>query len=282
MKKRLERTGIMLAYPAEERNMANLGEQFFAQPKLNGERCWVDWFHDTPVLVSSYGNEFKSVPHINDLVSAELFKGIKFDGELYVHGWPRERIHSAVSRTVNFSEDAKSIQFHIFDIKDETKSQASRLLQLAGLDCVMQATNGFLQLVPTNLCTQDLWMNYCAYYTNQGFEGGIFRHMYRCYEERRSQGLIKYKPTEKDEYLIVDLEEGEGWCAGMLGAFVVTGDDGTHFRVGTGPALTKDKRQKYWNDRQNIVGKMLLVKHEAIKTTNGIPVCTVAVEIVGY
>ena len=33
---RPERTGIMLAHPASDRRVAQLGERFFIQPKLNG------------------------------------------------------------------------------------------------------------------------------------------------------------------------------------------------------------------------------------------------------
>ena len=65
----------------------------------------------------------------------------------------------------------------------------------------------------------------------------------------------------------------------MLVAFTVQGDDGTNFSVGAGK-LTHQKRIEYWAERANILGKVLLVKHEDEKTRHGVPVCAVAVEVV--
>jgi hypothetical protein len=91
--------------------------------------------------------------------------------------------------------------------------------------------------------------------------------------------MLKFKPTEKDEYIVVGVKEGTGWAEGMLGSFLVRGDDGTVFAVGTGPELTKPKRIEYWKIRDTLPGNILIVKHEKIKTTGGIPICTSAYEL---
>ena len=90
--------------------------------------------------------------------------------------------------------------------------------------------------------------------------------------------MLKFKPTCYDDYTIVDLLPGTGWCTGMLGAFLVASPEGS-FAVGTGPALTKEKRQLYWQQRESLLGKKLRVKHELIRTTNKLPLCTVAIEV---
>lgn len=71
----------------QERRVAQLGERFFLQPKLNGERCWVEWFNrETPMLISSYGNEL-NLPHITAaLIQQNPSKASALMGELYIHG----------------------------------------------------------------------------------------------------------------------------------------------------------------------------------------------------
>jgi hypothetical protein len=65
----------------------------------------------------------------------------------------------------------------------------------------------------------------------------------------------------------------------MVGAFVVAGDDGTVFSVGAGK-LNHSERERLWKNREGLIGKNLLVKHEMLKTKNGIPLCCVAVEVI--
>ena len=94
--------------------------------------------------------------------------------------------------------------------------------------------------------------------------------------------MLKFKPTEEDEYTIATVTEAiseEGFPKGMVGAFHVYGDDNTVFGVGAGK-LTRSERVRYWKNASDLTGKKLKVKHEKIKTVNGIPICAVAVEVI--
>lgn len=282
MPARLKRTGIMLAYPATERAMLRLGDSCFAQPKLNGERAKVEWFHGEPVLLSSYGNEFKFLQHIRETVKANFnLNQEPLDGELYVHGWSRERIHSAASRKVNENPDTPRLEYHIFDYISPA-SQWQRIHSLAmskELDCF----NWPLVYVPYTILStapQD-WMNQVYEYTQEGYEGAIFRSPLYSYEEKRSKGLLKFKPTESDTYKILGVSEAiskEGNPKAMVGAFQVSGDDGTEFSVGAGK-LKHPERERLWRIKESLLGKDLLVKHEMLKTRTGVPLCAVAVEV---
>ena len=136
--------------------------------------------------------------------------------------------------------------------------------------------------VPYTVVTPDTWMEQAGIYTSEGYEGIILRGAVWEYEMKRSLYMLKFKPTEEDEYKILWVTEAmskEGNPKGMVGAFAVYGDDEITFFVGAGK-LNHAKRIMYWNNREDIIGKMLKVKHEKTKTIGGVPDCSVAVEVI--
>jgi len=285
------RQGVMLCQPATERRItAVFADTYaFAQPKLNGERCRVQWFADEPYLISSYGNEFLFTDRIKkailDFHNSTGTNPLPYDGEIYVHGWSRERIDSALRRKKNYNPDVELLEYHIFDIQLADWSQLLRAGKLKELETLGLFT-GPIKLVQAEAITLQNWTFKAVDYISEGYEGIILRQPFNVYSNPwgsgtalRPQSMLKFKPTEKDVYLIVNYKEGTGWCTGMLGAFVVQGLDGTQFSVGTGRELTKDKRIAYWKIKDSLIGRKLLVKHEPVKTSGGIPLCTVAYEL---
>jgi ATP-dependent DNA ligase len=276
---RSERENIMLAYAADNGRIERLGPQFFVQPKYRGERMRVEWFHGEPILLSSYGIEFRFFPHIKE----ELMKlpKLPWDGEAYVHGWSQEQINSVANRTVNKHPDSEKMQFHIFDYQGESSTQLHRVKRLLTTQADY-ALSDAIQFVPTKIATPDTWQPYLQEWMGDGYEGIIFRKPYAQYVKKRNVCLLKFKPTSEDKYLIIGFEEAidkYGDAKGTLGSFIVQGDDGTEFKVGAGKLLHSE-RQRIWNDSESVIGKMLLVKHEDEKTRHGVPVCAVAVEVV--
>lgn len=274
---RPKREGIMLAYPVEDdARVARLGEDFIAQPKLNGDRCHVEWFHGDPVLISSYGNMFEGLTHITAALRAHPSPN-HFDGEIYVHGWGKDKIHSAASRKTNASEDAKYLEFHIFDIKASIP-QLSRV----GILQEMQF-NWPLCRVNSYRATIKNWRQLAFAFVERGYEGIILRDFHSLYEEKRSVNMLKYKPTYKDTYEIIDVREAitkTGEPKDMLGAFLVGSKTvaNDEFWVGAGK-LTHEERTRLWKLRDQLPGKTLEVKHEKLTTSHGVPLCCVAVRV---
>ena len=277
---RPERKDIMLAYPTEEGRVYRLGNSYFAQPKLRGERCRIEWFHDDPVLISSYGNDFKFLEHIEYALKTLGIGEIPFDGELYVHGWNQERINSAANRKVNVNPDSPKLEYHIFDIQDASSSQLDRMAVLKALNahCLIQHP---LHLVETAVVKHDSWLRKCQEYCDDGYEGIILRDPDAPYYTPRNVCLLKHKPTEQDTYTILSVKEAiseDGYAKNMVGSFQVAGDDKTPFYVGAGK-MDHPTRVRLWRNRGDVVGKILIVKHEKIKTVGGIPLCAIAVEL---
>lgn len=298
----LKRNGIMLAYPADVKRISAfpLLEQedgskqrvFFHQPKLNGERARTEWFSEAPYLISSYGNEFKFLDHIQcelKVLAKELGNDYKFDGEIYKHGWSRERIDSSLRRTKNRNPDTPELEYHIFDWQTGAgmERQYDRIRVLGTMEQAIERLGlRSLKIVPYGICSEVDWLNHCGSYCEEGYEGIILRNPFAYYEEKRVPGLLKFKPTETDEYRIVAVNEAvcieTGQPKGMVGSFTVAAIDepgNVTFDVGAGK-LKHVQRQEYWQRRVDIVGKMLLVKHELLRTTNQVPIAAVTVSVI--
>jgi ATP-dependent DNA ligase len=281
---RPKRTGIMLAYPGDDGRISRLGDRVFAQPKYKGERCRVEWFGGGPVLLSSYGNEFTQLPHINAALMQFVEDKTPFDGELYDHGRSfdgPDGIHSICSRRENIHPEYKAMKFYIFDIQWEDKSQWARIHYLNNLKDIGCFRGTPLVMSETSVIYSDDWLPYMTEYVQEGYEGIILRSPIALYRPKRDVGLIKIKPTEIDEYRIVEAYEAisqEGVSKGMVGGFTVMDREGIVFNVGAGK-MTHKKREQLWRSRGDLPGKMLEVKHEPTKTKGGVPECAVAVRI---
>lgn len=297
-----KRSGIMLAYPAELKRIqafplmemadGTKARKFFHQPKLNGERARTEWFSNEPYLISSYGNEFKFLDRIKQeikILSVELKTQFKHDGEIYVHGWSREEIDSALRRTKNRNPNTDLLEYHIFDYQtvDANDLQFNRIRVLGEIEQAIHKLGlTQIKIVPYGICSEVDYVHHCGCYCEEGYEGIILRNPFASYEEKRIPGLLKFKPTEQDTYEIVAVNEATtsdtNEPKGMVGSFTVRGKDDNAdavFDVGAGK-LKHSQRIDYWNRRAECTGKMLLVKHELLRTTNQVPIAAVTVDII--
>jgi len=275
----MSRKGIMLCYPLEERRILRWTPPYLCQPKLDGVRCRAIKHGEGYILLSSEENVI-FLPHISDALNqlpmSEPYGYHEFDGELYVHGWPIEKINSVVSRTVNPSPDAERIQFHIFDIADEKQPQYLRLYNLLQL-----SLHDPLVVCPHALCNnmREIMKTYDIF-VQQGYEGIIVRHFAAGYARKRSTFVLKFKPKKEDIYLITSWKEEEtvdGVPKRTLGALVCW--DGTnHFSVGSG--LTDGDRKNLWEMREDLPGKFARVQYQQITATNKVPRFPIFVSIV--
>lgn len=280
---RPKRTGIALCVPADEKKINYYGKSFIIQPKLNGERGIVTNFEGSPILLSSYQNPISTVDQITTAI-AETWEHFQtpylFDGEIYKHGWSRERIDSALRSNVNLNKEAEELEFHIFDIILPLP-QAQRLFILIQL--FEEIKSPFLKLVPTYRTTKEDWLSQAETFVENGYEGAVLRNStFPTYQPRRMVSqMLKYKPTETDEYTITGVTEAiskDGTPLSMIGAFTVCSDDGSEFSVGAGK-LSHSQRKHYWMTQQLLTGKTLITKQGKIKTSTGLPTCAVAVEV---
>lgn len=84
------------------------------------------------------------------------------------------------------------------------------------------------------------------------------------YEFNRSKNMLKVKQMYPIDLRVVDVLEGSGINKGKVGALLVN-YKGSPLKVGSG--LTKELREKFWKDKNSIIGKIITIKYFE-ETTN--------------
>ena len=280
-----KRQGIQLCYPFEEVRLAKWSPPYIVQPKLDGDRCWnqPDLLQpDKPKcdLITSEGNIFQSVPHINKELEDSLIGNLPLDGELYSHELYQEGGHelifSIVSRTKNLHPRHTEMEFHVFDLKFD-EPQARRITYLQDVH------NNFLphiKLVPFFIAQSldDVKRSYDEI-IKLGYEGIVVRHMEATYVERRSIYLMKFKPKKHDTYMITGWNEEisiDGIPKGRIGSLILTSGVGDTFSVGAG--LDADQKAYLWNIRDMLRGANAIIFYQHL-TNKSIPKGTFDIKI---
>jgi len=228
----------MLAYPVSDKPI-DYDKPVFMQPKLDGVRCLIQYekhinkSENRVVAYSRTGKEWKNIYHIlYDLVPFfEKHPNVILDGELYNHDFKDdfESIISMVRKTKPTDEDrsisCNNVQFHCYDIIDETKTFEDRykfvMDNLRDSYCVKTVET--IQ-IPNQLEAKEMH----EVNLNSGFEGSILRtnDLYKC---GRSWSLRKFKDFSDAEATIVGYVDGKGKRTGTLGKFLMKDDDGIEF-----------------------------------------------------
>ena len=247
----------MLAYPVSDKPI-NYDNKISMQPKLDGVRCVIQYDNSQVKAYSRTGKEWKNIDHIlyNLRPWFVLNPDVILDGELYNHDYKDnfEQIISMVRKTKPTDEarleSAENVQFHCYDIIDETKTFEER--------------NKFImQAVPRNHCihhvkTQAVATESLAKVVHQqnldnGYEGSILRtnDTYAC---KRSHNLRKFKDFHDDEALLLDWVEGKGKRKGTIGKFMAQDSEGNIFGM---PVMDKFKYlQDNFEEMKTWVGKL--------------------------
>ena len=260
----------MLAYPVSDKPI-NYNQDVFMQSKLDGVRCVIQSedveYHEPNTgrlikakAVKAYsrtGKEWKNIDHILHNLKPwfALNPNVILDGELYNHDLKDdfEKIISLVRKQkpddIDMIESADMVQFHCYDIIDETMTFAMRN------EFIIQAVprNHCIKHVPTILIHTEAHAKDCHQDNlNEGYEGSILRtnDVYKC---GRSWNLRKFKDFHDAEATLLAWVEGKGKRKGTVGKFMAVDADGNEFGM---PVMGKfDYLQKNFRKMRNWVGK---------------------------
>jgi DNA ligase-1 len=98
-----------------------------------------------------------------------------------------------------------------------------------------------------------------------GYEGIMVKDPNGVYECKRTTSWLKLKPFIEVSLTVTAVEIGTGRNDGRLGAFVCEGDDdGRRICVNVGSGFSDADRDDYWAGRDEVVGKVVEVRADAI------------------
>jgi DNA ligase 1 len=278
----------MLAHTYKESNLPN--DTWWLQPKLNGVRALYQNGH------------FQSRDEIpwNEPVLRHLTQPLKLmfpdertilDGELYVHGWPLQKINGAIAvNRAEPCEDTFQVEYHIFDTVSFNLPFEERFWN------IMKYKNLFtpdikIRMVETIYVSNENDANdFYAVQVKKGYEGIMYRigecpythpkqpltlvhwnghNKHRKFlsdKNNRTWHLLKRKDWHDEEFACHGVTEGEGKYVGMTGALICKAPNSKAFGVGSG--LTDEDRIKYYENPP--IGHMIKVKFLTY-TSDGLP-----------
>lgn len=210
------------------------------------------------------------------------------DGELYVHGWPLQRINQAVAVNATVrgaNKDTPFVQYHIFDRVSYQQNFEERYVENVCHDKYgLLSDNNPITFVRTRLVFNEWDANdFYATSIEQKYEGIMYRIgdcIYTTPKQEGRQGrrrylsdkhnrvwhMLKRKDWQDAEFNCIQVEEGEGKRSGMVGAFICEAGGGHFFGVGSG--LTEAEAIYYYEHPP--VGRKIKVKYLCL-TSDGIP-----------
>lgn len=265
----------MLAKNFEDRlDKIDWTEGVFVQNKYNGARCVATFENNKVVLKTRKGEEYISIPHISkDLENFFLeYPSAVLDGELFSYEYRQKlnELMSLVRKSKNITpEDLKKseemVRFHIYDgyrVGTATESCVKYSVRKKAIDELLPKYSKYYRKVETELAhSLDEVRAIFNNYVDDGQEGVIVRIPHSPYEHKRSSFLLKWKPLEDDEAVIVDILEGSGNWAGTGKIITLKWKDKTFNATFKG---TMEEGAKFLKDKKNWIGREVKFQYNGL------------------
>lgn len=155
------------------------------------------------------------------------------DGELWMGRGNFERLSGIVRREVPDDDEWRQLRYMIFELPDAPGTFAERAAHIRKV--VGQANVPWLQAIEQSpVIDRSSLQKRMVEVVKAGGEGLMLHRADAPYETGRSDTLLKMKPWDDAEALVIDHLPGKGRNAGRLGALRVRTADGREFSLGTG------------------------------------------------
>lgn len=249
-------------------------EKIFISQKLNGTRC--AFVGDR--CMTRQGKEYVGLQHIIEDLQELVGKNMFVDGELVYKNkeglTDSEAFQKGTGIAMSKDEDKSDLKLIVFDMfpldefwNGQSKETYSERLLNYLLPLRNKITSNHFEnvsVVPmfyNGYDHSEIW-NWLDYAEHNDMEGVII-NLDTPYECKRSKNLIKVKKFYTYDLEVVDVEEGDGRNKGTLGALVVKYKDNT---VNVGSGFTDEERKNFWENREDIIGRVIEVKYKEITT----------------
>jgi DNA ligase-1 len=235
------------------------------QNKYNGVRCVATFDGERVVLKSRKGEEWISVPHINkDLEKFfEKHPDAVLDGELYSYDY-RQKLNELVKLVrktkkitdTDLKKSEEMVRYHIYDGYNFVKNTDACIkytVRKAWIDENLPKYSKYYRKVDDAVVySQEELDKIYNKFLDDGEEGAIIRVPYSPYQHKRSSDLLKYKPENSDEGVIVKLIEGGGNWANTAKTATIEWNGKTFDATFTGTyeqGIERLKNKKDWEGK---------------------------------
>lgn len=223
--------------------------QFWVSEKLDGVRA--RW--DGKQLISRGGRIFAAPEWF-----VQDFPDRPLDGELWM-GHGRYEDVASVVRQQTKHDGWKSLRFMVFDLPAHGGSFTERVDAMRKL-----ATTRYLGVIEQfRLDSDKSLMQKLDDITGQGGEGLMLHRQTALYHSGRSDDLLKLKPFDDAEAIVIGYKPGKGKITGLMGAIKVRMNNGKEFYIGSG--FTQQQRKN-----PPLLGSQVTYRYQGL-TQAGIP-----------
>ena len=245
--------------------------EFWLTQKLNGVRAT---FYQGRLRGRS-GAEFKGLEYITKEIMFAALAGFTLDGELTLKEKgnlsDNEAFRVATGIINSDTDDKSGICYTIFDViptqffesNEKRLNYSVRRLVLDELAKSLKDVES-VSVLPVLYHGKD--QDQIPILLDKMVEEdkeGLMVNLDVPYQRKRHRGILKVKRFYTMDLPIVRCEEGTGRLSGTLGSVVVD-FKGNEVNVGTG--FSDEQRATFWNDRDNLVGKLCEVKYKEVSS----------------
>lgn len=230
----------------------NIGDYWISE-KLDGVRGY--WTGEK--LLTRQGNPIYTPQGYTD-----NWPKSPLDGELWSNRGEFQRIVSCIRKKIPEPECWKAIKFKVFDLPTSKANFTQRINKIQNI--IQHSQSSTLAMVEQfSLTSEKQLYDKLNHVVSLDGEGLMLHHKQAHYKIGRTNVLLKLKPYQDEEAVVLKHIKGKGKYQHMLGSILVKNKQGIEFKIGSG---FSDKERQH----PPAIGSEITYKYIG-KTDRGVP-----------
>ena len=234
----LDKPRLMLANVYSNNKVSDIDiSHYWVSEKYDGVRAY--W--DGTRLLSRQGNEYHAPAWF-----VAGFPKSPLDGELWLARGQFDRLSGIVRKQQPVDEEWRLVRYMVFDMPQLAGTFDQRLNEMRLL---ADMPDWLIIIKQWRVSDEAELLRQLDAFVKAKAEGLMLHHGDSLYSAKRSNDLLKLKPSFDSEGFVLSYEEGKGKFVGMMGALwveaLITNDDGLaekqKFKIGSGFTVAERK-----------------------------------------
>ena len=227
----LDKPSLMLANVYSNSKISDRDiSQYWVSEKYDGVRAY--W--DGTGLISRQGNEYHAPAWF-----VAGFPKQPLDGELWLARGQFDRLSGIVRKKNPVDEEWRLVRYMVFDMPQASGVFDQRLNEMR---LITDMPTWLIIIKQWRVSDEAELLNQLDSFVNTKAEGLMLHHGDSLYSAKRSDDLLKLKPSFDSEGIVLSYEEGKGKFIGMMGALwvnaLIPDEEGLavrqRFKIGSG------------------------------------------------